>query len=171
LQASGGTNFVVHSPNITVELSREGKIVGVVHGDKKTSWGLRAETSLAGCQIEGAVESQEEKNGGVRFKKRLTCHVEGSRKEGWLIEEFQPAKESVRWDVQLKGEGSPWSTAITTRLQIPNAERAKFWTAWGDPGPEAPEKAWQDPLVLSALSDRKFWYGAHYYQYEEPRIP
>jgi len=164
--ASGGTNFIVRSPNITVELSREGKIVRVVHEEKKISWSLRGETSLAGCQIEGAVESEEEKNGGVRFKKHLTCQVEGSRKEGWLIDEFQPAKESVRWDIQLKGAGSPWSTAIETRLQIPDAERVKFWTAWGDPRP-AHDAAWRDPLVLSSLSDRKFWYGTPYYQYGE----
>ena len=66
-----------------------------------------------------------------------------------MIERFVPTKDSVRWEVEIRGAGAPWTTDIATRLksaacrsaQVPRAPpeldrpQRLFWTAWSDPGP------------------------------------
>ena len=141
----GTANYLIHFSQITVELSRDGKIVGVVLGKKEIAWHVLGQTHLAGCRVEGPVESQKEKDGGVRFKKSLVCAVNGTRREVRLVEDFFPTKDSVRWEMQLEGVGSAWSTAIETTLSFPKAEEAKFWTTWSDPR----------PTTLAGTEDRK----------------
>ena len=132
----GASDYLVRSPGITVELSREGEIMNVVLGQEKVAWHVLGRTSLAGCRVEAPVHSDQKEGGGVRFKKRLSCDVSGARKEVWLVEHFFPTKDSVRWEMEILGQGSPWSTATETRLQFPDVGTKKFWTAWGDPQPE-----------------------------------
>ncbi len=195
-QASGGVRpgraadvaYRIHSPNITVELSREGELVGAVLGKKGIRWPLQGGTSLAGCRVEGTVESEERKDGGVRFKKNFAGKVGGARREVTIFETFSPTKDSVRWELRLGGHGPAWSTAIETQLEFAGAEGKKFWTPWGSPQPDpawmktakwpevfnkslkwfdAPEgPKWDDPLTLTAFQDRLLYYGAVYYRYD-----
>jgi hypothetical protein len=174
--AFGASDYLVHSPGITVELSRQGEIMNVVLGQERVAWPVLGRTSLAGCRVEGPVESDKKEGGGIRFKKRLACDIGGARKEVRLVEDFLPAKDSVRWEMELEGQGPPWSTAIETRLQFPNLGTKKFWTAWGDPQsveirakrPPSAHPDWEDPLTLATFQDRKLWYGAPYYRYDLP---
>jgi hypothetical protein len=192
VSGSGTANQVkpayrVQSPNLTVELSREGEIVGLVLEKKQIRWLVQGQTSLAGLRRAGAVEVEERKEGGVRFKKTLVGEAGGARKEVTLYESFFPTKDSVRWEMRLDGHGAAWSTAIETRLDFAGATEKKFWTAWGDPEPDDPRlktepwpevfyeslkwfdakegPKWGDPLVLTAFRDRTFYYGSVYYQY------
>jgi hypothetical protein len=182
------TAYRVQSPNLTVELSREGEIGGLVLGKKGIRWPVQGGTSLAGCRVEGAVQVEERKDGGVRFTKTLAGEAGGARKEVTLFESFFPTKDSVRWEMRLDGHGPAWSTAVETHLEFAGATEKKFWTAWGDPQPDDPwiksEKwpevfykslkwfeakegpKWGDPLILTAFRDRTFYYGAVYYQYD-----
>jgi hypothetical protein len=177
LPALGASGYAIHSPDLTVELARDGKIVGVVLGNKKIRWSALGQTALAGCRIEGKVESERQRDGGVRFKKRLLCDGEGVRREVRLVEVFVPTQDSVRWEMELDGQGPPWSTAIETRLHFPNVTTKRFWTAWGDPRPDedadpswGADPSWQDPLTPTDFPDRVLWYGAPYYKYDRPRI-
>jgi len=174
---SGASDYAVRSSDITVELSRNGKIAGVVLGNRKIRWNLLGQTELAGCRVEGKVESGQEKDGGVRFEKRLVCDADGTRREVRLVEVFFPTKDSVRWEMELHGQGPPWSTAIETRVHVPNSQTKRFWTAWGDPRPDenpdpswGADPSWRDPLTPTAFADRVLWYGAPYYRYNKPRI-
>jgi hypothetical protein len=179
--------FRIESPNLTVELSRQGEIVGLTLGKKQIRWLVQGRTSLAGCRLEGTTQAEERKGGGVRFTRTLVGESGGVRKEVTLYESFFPTKDSVRWEMRLDGHGAAWSTAIETQLEFAGAARKKFWTAWGDPEPddptlmaepwpavffkslkwfEAPEgPKWGDPLVLTAFRDRTLYYGSVYYQY------
>jgi hypothetical protein len=179
--------YRVQSPNLTVELSREGEIVGLVLGKKGIGWPVQGRTALAGCRVEGAVQVDERKDGGVRFTKTLVGDAGGVRKEVTLYESFFPTKDSVRWEMRLDGHGAAWSTAIETHLEFSRPAEKKFWTAWGDPEPDDPQMKtepwpdvfykslkwfeakdgpkWGDPLVLTAFRDRTFYYGSVYYQY------
>jgi hypothetical protein len=183
--------YRIHSPSITVELSREGNIVGAALGENGVRWPLRGGTSLAGCRVEGPVEGEEENNGGVRFRKRFTGEVGKARREVTLFESFFPTKDSVRWEIRLDGHGPMWSTAIETHLEFSGVDEKKFWTSWGSPQPDAawmksakwPEvfyknlewfnakegPKWDDPLTLTAFRDRTFYYGAVYYRYDRSR--
>jgi hypothetical protein len=181
--------YRVQSPNLTVELSREGEIMGLVLGKKGIVWPVQGRTSLAGCRVEGAVQVDERKDGGVRFTKTLVGELNGARKEVTLYESFFPTKDSVRWEMRLDGHGAPWSTAVETHLEFSRPKDKKFWTTWGDPEPDKPSMktegwpgvlfgawklldikegpSWSDPLVLKDFRDRSFWYGAVTYDYSQ----
>jgi len=195
-QVSGGgaasdakAAFRIQSPNITVELSHEGNVVGVVMGKKGIRWPVRGGTSLVGCSVGGAVLVDERKDGGVRFTKTLAGDFGGARREVTLYESFFPTNNSVRWELRLDGHGSPWSTPIETHLEFAGAAEKKFWTSWGDPEPDKPQLRtegwpgvlfgafrlldskegphWNDPLVVKPFRDRSFWYGAVTYDYSQ----
>ncbi len=175
--ALGASHYILRSPGLTLELSRDGKIVGAVLGKSKLKWDTLGETALAGCRVEGNVESGQERGGRIQFKKNLRCDAGGTPRELRLVEDFIPTKDSVRWEIELDGQGPPWTTPIETRLHIPNPESKKFWTTWGDPRPDAdPEVGWvddpewQDPLVPTPFPNRTLWYGAPYYRYDRPRV-
>lgn len=195
--AVGGTNstsreqpaFRVQSPNMTVELSRDGEITGLTLGKKGIVWPVEGRTALKGCRVEGPVKSEEGKDGGIHFIKTLAGEFEGVRKEATLYECFTPTKDSVRWEIRIEGQGAPWSTPIETHLQFARPSAKQFWTSWGDPEPDKPwaklegwpgvlfgawkaldakeGPAWADPLVLKPFRDRSFWYGAVTYDYSQ----
>ncbi len=74
-----------------------------------------------------------------------------------LVERFLPAKDSVRWEIEIRGEGGPWTTEITTRLKYADAKDRLFWTVWSDPEQRA--GSWRDPLVLQPFADRVWSYN------------
>ena len=143
--ALGASHYTVRSSGISLDLSRDGRIVGAVLGNNKIKWNALGETELSGCRVNGKVESDQAKDGKVRFKKRLLCDVGGTQREIRLIEEFIPTKDSVQWEITVDGQGSPWTTPIKTHLHIASPQTKKFWTTWGDPRPDAdPEVGWVD---------------------------
>ncbi len=198
-RASGGTGgaapppavFRIQAPGILVELSQEGEITGLGLGEKKVRWAVAGGTSLTGCRREGPVEAQKLENGGVRFTKRLAGDIGGASRRVTLFESFFPTKNSVRWEIRLETQGSPWSTPIETRLQFAGAMEKRFWTTWGDTHPDAAWKmnpifrqwfnkawnlvatskdpGWNDPFTFLSFPDRTFWYGSPYYRYDNPR--
>ena len=146
-------------------------------GNRKLRWNLVGETALAGCRVAGVIESSPGKDGSIRFQKHLLCDTHGTQRQLRLAESFIPTPDSVRWEIDVDGQGPPWTTAIETRLHLAHPETQKFWTAWGDPRPDTDREIgwindpdWQDPLVPTAFPNRTLWYGAPYYRYERPRV-
>src|ERR1039457_1503834 len=86
--------YRVQSPSLTVELSREGEITGLVLGKKGIGWAVQGGTTLAGCRVDGPVQVEERKDGGVRFTRTLVGEMNGARKEVTLYESFFPTKDS-----------------------------------------------------------------------------
>ena len=171
------SKYTLCTSGMTVDLSLNGKIVGVQLRNRNSEWNLLGETALAGCHIAGVIESSQGKDQSVQFRKKLICEVSGTQREARLVERFIPTKDSVRWEIDLDGPGPPWTTAIQTRLHFAKPGTKKFWTTWGDPRPDAdPEigwvddPSWEDPLVPTQFLDRTLWYGAPYYQYGRPRV-
>lgn len=180
--------FRVQSPNLTLELSQEGEITGLVLGKKGIHWPVQGRTALTGCRVEGPVQAEERKD-GIRFTKKLAGDFGGAAKEVTLLESFTPTQNSVRWELHLEGHGAPWSTPIETHLDFSRPRDKKFWTAWGDPEPDKPwlksegwpgvmfgawksldvkeGPPWADPLVVKPFSDRSLWYGAVTYDYSQ----
>lgn len=174
--------YEVNSPAVTMRLSANGQIMAVGLGPHKTMRHVRGQTLIQGCSIEGRVKATKLDSGGVRFEKHLKCQ---ESHELLLVEEFLPTQESIRWQVQLEGKGSSWSTAIETRLKWLDVKGAQFWTTWGDDSPETAganagliisernssqetwvdflEHRWRDPLVPRAFRNIELWYGGHPY--------
>ncbi len=157
------TSYVVKTPNLRIRLSpSEGKIVGIVLGKETTERPVTGETVLAGCRLEGA-RSQRLAGGGVEFKKNYVDKTGQHRAA--VVERFLPTGNSVRWEIEVRGSGEPWSAPIETSLTWPEPRASLFWTAWGDPRPNGAD--WTNPLRPAEWADRDFLYGGHSY-FKEP---
>jgi len=148
--------YEVHSRALTVRLSADGEIVGVTMGDQKLERAVHGLTTLAGFQTQGDVTARKLAGGGVEFERALVSAKLGKRCQ--LVDRFQPTKYSVRWEIEIRGDGAPWSAAISTRLQYPDVPGRLFWTAWSDPDHRS--DAWHDPLVFRPMTFASWTYGS-----------
>jgi len=179
--------YMISSGDISIELSSDGEITSVTLKDKKIKRNLFGNTNLAGCGFQGKIVSKRLRVGGVEFTKNLVD--KRNCRQCTLTERFIPAKDSLRWEVEIWGQGEAWSTPIKTQLNYPHVENAKFWTAWADARHGkiarmsnteqiaqgilpvvADDSNWSDPLIPVPFSNMKLWYGAPYYEYNNPRI-
>ncbi len=145
------------SGDIAVSLSPRGEVTGIAfRGTGGPQRDVRMRTIIQGCEEKGEVVSRAVDGGGVEFERPLSQGKSSSRCV--LRERFTPAESSIRWEVEVRGEGDPWSAPIASEISWPRPEKARFWTAWGDPRP-APANEWVDPLVPVRFLDREFLYG------------
>ena len=151
----GPKQFEVAAAGITVELSADGQIVGVVLGEKKLHRALRGGTSLARCRAEGKPASKKLGGGGLEFTRTVDCPSQNQH--CLVVERFLPTSSSIRWEVEIRGAAGPWTTNITTALQYPASEESRFWTAWSDP--ENRSDGWRDPLVLMPFRNATWTYA------------
>lgn len=151
----------VRSSKLRLELSRDGAISGAQWGGINRQ--LSGSTQLAGCTAAGRAPSRR-LGQAVEFERILVCGDHRAR----IIDRFSPLREGVRWRVEVRAEGGPWTTAIETRLRYPATRDVRFWTAWADPSPV--DRNWRDPLVTMPLSDRKLFYGAPPYSSGDKRM-
>ncbi|MFH1007487.1 MAG: hypothetical protein V1800_08300 [Candidatus Latescibacterota bacterium] len=177
--------YVVKSKDVNVKLSDQGEITGVTFGFRNLDRDVSGFTRLEDCVVKD-VGATNLPDGGMAFTKTL-FHEKGKRTLT-LIEHFIPNAASIRWEIEIKGDGPSWSAPIQTRLRYPATEEVTFWTAWADPrGKEIGTLAnhgsiadaivpnenvgghWADPLVSVPMRDVLFYYGAPYYEYTDPK--
>ena len=160
---TGENSCTVSGGGIAVEISNQGKIVGVTLGRKKIKRALQGYTALAQCEMKGPLTSAKLPNGGLEFRTPLS--FQRGYRAATLIERFLPTTDSVRWEIDIEcgatrlpwppfSDTEPWSTAIETHLRWPEAKSAKFWTAWGDDlsskvveAMDSSGMGWTDPTV------------------------
>ena len=178
--------YSVKSKGITLKISQRGEIVGALLGSKNLDRDLKGMTLLNGCKIGEKVEKHEIAGGGLKFIKSLVRESDKHRFS--LTESFLPTTDSIRWEIEITDDGKPWSTAIETRLQYPVTKNVTFWTAWADPRDKntgiVPDNEsfanalisgkitagdWADPLISIPVHDALFYYGAPYYEYNNPQ--
>ena len=150
------TKYRVSSAGLTVRLSADGEIVGVVMGDRKLERRVHGATRLSGCETQGNVSARKLAKGGMEFERTVASPKLGRKCQ--LVERFLPAKNSVRWEIEIRSDGEPWTTAISTRLQYPEIADRTFWTAWSDP--EHRNDGWRDPLVFRPMTSSTWTYGS-----------
>ena len=179
--------YEVAAPNLVVQLDENGCITGILLGGKKLSRPAAGGTEIAGCRIAGKVGHKSLSGGGVEFTRKLAGG--GGNQACVLTDRFTPSKESVRWEIEIQGEGEPWTAPIQTRLEYPaTSHAARFWAPWSDPrlgavkppkdeggvanavSPPGLEHNWADPLLPRQFTNATLWYGAPYFRYSEPRI-
>ena len=51
----------------------------------------------------------------------------------------------LQWDIEIKGNGKPWSVPIETVLNWDKHEAIQFWTTWPDNQIKQEAAEWQDP--------------------------
>jgi hypothetical protein len=107
LTVFAASQFVIRSHDLSVEISSQGQIVGVLLGNEKIKWNVQGQTKLTGCRVEGPVDSEKGNDGVVRFKMKLLCDSDQTRREVRLVEVFSSTRDSVRWEMELDGKGRP----------------------------------------------------------------
>jgi hypothetical protein len=163
----GPAVYEVRGPGLALKLSGQGEIVGAVLGPKAVEWPLVGRTALADCQRSGEVAAARLGDGGVEFRCMLVHCTTNARCA--LVERFRPTADSVRWEIELKADGPPWSTAIGTQLHRPATPQSRFWTAWSDP--EQRDDGWRDPLEMRRPADRVWSYQGEWVAGDNIAIP
>lgn len=180
-------SHVVEIHNLRVHLSDRGEIVEMGHGPALALKEIRASTRIDGCQSTGKVTHRIVAGGGIKFDETLVRIKDGRKLT--KVETFTPSADSIRWEVEIIDQGSPWSEPIQTVLQYPVNEQTRLWTAWADPRngsladtprdelvaqgivPRVLASAdWADPLVPIKPIDATLHYGAPHYTYEKPQL-
>jgi hypothetical protein len=177
--------YVVRTKGLSVELTGAGRVAGLVIGPARLRKAVTGGTELAACETVGKTIVRTKPGGAIEFEKTLKNKTGDSCR---LIERFSPAPDSIRWEIEVLGSGKPWTTAIETRLQYPDAAKARFWSPWGDSrqgafakmeksaqeaGGLVPAVAvgdWSDPLVPMAFTDATLSFGAPAFRYEDPGL-
>ena len=188
--APASLSLNVPGGGLGVRLSDDGRIIDMTIGPKHIKRPIAAETMLAGCQREGEVAARQ-LDGGIEFTKHLLHTATGDRCV--LVERLRPTGNSIRWEIEIRGQGKPWSTAVETCVQYPVARTTRFWTTWSDSGLAVPGGTFQGngararrrlrrnhwpsntpagPIrsVPMPLRNTKFYYGAAYYGPAHPDI-
>ncbi len=161
--AGGSPAFQLNAKGIEVELSAAGEISGVTAGGRKIS--LSGRTSLAGCTQAGAAQEEKLPDGAIQFTRNFKDNASG--RSLTAVDRFKPSGDSVRWEIEIVSDGSPWTTDIVTELQYPATAATRFWTAWADPvwstwsDTDKQTGEWRDPLVLQPLVDANWTYGGY----------
>ena len=186
--AAGGSDrreHIVRAKNLSLELTGDGHIAGLIIGKGGLRRMISGGTFLAGCKPVGKTVVRGKSGGILEFEKTL-ANQQGDTCR--LIDRFMPTPTSIRWEIEVFGQGKPWSTAITTQVKYPNAAGTKFWAPWGDSRqgafgkmekraqeaigviPAAPVGDWADPLIPMPFTDASLWFGAPAFRYDDPGL-
>jgi NPCBM/NEW2 domain/Chitobiase/beta-hexosaminidase C-terminal domain len=153
--------YTVQTKNLSLSLSADGRIVAAAMFAEKQSVELEGFTTLDSCQTVGETTAKRLPNGGVEFLRRLADS--SGQNKCRLLERFSPTANSIRWEIEIRGEGKPWSCPIETHINWPEPDNSRFWTAWADP---ECKKGWNDPLESQPFKDMSLWYGQHSFEAE-----
>ncbi len=197
LSSGAQPGYLIRCKDLAVRLSGNGEIVGIQIGKNGVEKKMTALSSVEGCSQQGKTRVRKNKNGGLEFSGTLTSDsLSGGDENSCVVtEKFFPTRNSIRWVMEIRGQGKPWSAAINTGFNYPANKQTRFWTTWGAPpfdsasaDPSLREKLrpvaggsidsvfigpgnnqWTDPLQEIPFPDTAFYYGLPYFTYEHPR--
>ena len=160
----------VRSPQIAVHIDSEGEVDLLRNGHGDT-FPLQANTALEGCATEGLAKVSKVVGGGIEVRRILEC--EGGAHQVSIVERFTPTPTSIRWAVELRSAGEPWSTPIKTAISYKISPHTRFWTAWSNPDPGTGVRddiTWKDPLTTRPMRDELWYYGGPAFDIKRPTI-
>ncbi|MEI6673802.1 MAG: hypothetical protein WCO57_01355 [Verrucomicrobiota bacterium] len=162
----------IATTGLTVSLAADGRVVGATLGNPRSARALTAATVLAGCRRDGATVMRKLADGSVTFQSHWV--QPDTPNACVLVERFAATPNSVRWELEIRGDAAPWSTEILTQLDYPANPQTRFWAAWADPAqvnrPWFKSGGWSDPLTAMPLQDAAFDYGAPAFRTDNPRV-
>lgn len=130
--AAVGQELRVQTSGLGVQLSPHGEITALQFGQETALRPMRGEILLQNCRVQGTPTCRALAGGGYEFTREW--RESAGPGQCLVTERFLPRPASLRWEVEIRGTGQPWSTPIETRLAYPlKAAPALFWTAWSDP--------------------------------------
>ena len=123
--------YEVSARDLTVGITGQGHILALKLGFNKADIPFHACTVLDSCIQKGSAAHHSLDSGGVEFSR--TYVQERTAFQCTVVDRFIPTKSSIRWEVEIVGSESPWSTPIETQLSWLSPSRLSFWTAWDTP--------------------------------------
>jgi hypothetical protein len=157
------TKYEIKSKNIELGLSGDGQISGVKLGKNKLFYAMKGHTELALCRKSTPVSAKKLDNGGIEFSYSL--EKERNNEKCKVTERYYPTSNSIRWELEIEGNSTPWTSAINSSFYWPKTETSKIWLPWGNPDGKAikaewdREFEWQDPLVSVPFYNQTFNFG------------
>lgn len=162
--------YQVHVPDLDLELSADGRIIGLAFGPQSSVQKVEGGTQLSGCQTEGTVKASRLAGGGVEFTRVVG---KDAQHRCTVVQRFFPTTNSVRWEVQIHSDGPDWSASVLTTLKWPAPEKLLTWASWQEPvaSPVATNSpmTWHDPLVPRPFTNRVWTYGESFDGKRKPR--
>lgn len=155
--------YEVKSKTIELSLSDDGQITGVKLGKNKLFYALKGHTELALCKRTTDVSAKKLDNGGIEFSYSLEKELANEKCN--VTERYYPTANSIRWELEIEGRSSPWTSPINSAFYWPKTETTKIWLPWGNPDGKAikaewdREFEWQDPLVSVPFYNQTFNFG------------
>ena len=179
------------SSSTTAEFSANGELLALIVGKNRLP--IQNQTRLLGCTKNSLPVVKKLPNGGIEIAVQWKHRLEGH--EATLTERFLPtAHDSIRWELEVQGHDTPWTTPIQFGFQYLDAsEQTRFWSAWSDPRcnqsrPNIDAEAvinaengaavalfnaggnWGDPLLPQPLSSVRLYYGLTPMTFDQPGI-
>jgi hypothetical protein len=178
--------FILKSKQLTIELNQQGKVTGVTFNRTGLHKPVVAYTTIEGFTStnDKVIPLADKKS--IRFAHAL--YSDSLRQSCTLMETFSSTPNSIRWEMEITGGGSPFSAPIKTVVQYPAGKDSRFWTSWGAPQFDSAncdpqllatlspyknktaEKGWMDPLVPVPFSKQTLYYGAPPFEYTDPKV-
>ncbi|KRF42979.1 hypothetical protein [Paenibacillus sp. Soil787] len=114
-----------------------------------------------------------------------------NKREVQMTERFQPSSSGVRWETELWTDyEEPFTAPVISEIRCDSVEWPNYWATWADHRPDGPDTvgdpwavanadldavkdlrfSWQDPLIPRKAESRRFWYGAPYFEEDNPRL-
>jgi len=133
---------------------------------------VTGQTTLPGCKLSGKTKVIKNQR-SVSFER---LYIDSAGHHATVSETFAPAGKNVSWQVNIKSDDAPWTTAIVSGLQTKDTKNTLFWTALGTPdssienldpslaakietSKSANSSFWHDPLVPFGFVNRHWHYG------------
>jgi hypothetical protein len=173
----------INSGALSAETSENGLVSLQTLKNPKFNFPVNIFTSIEGCEVQGDVTTIRVSGNIIKYKKLLKNNSTGS--SCYLTERFTQGKNSIHCDIQINGTGTPWTAKIQTNIVYKATKSSGIWAPWGDPriskssfpingmlnvDKVTPEQNWTDPLLPRSFFNDTLFYGAPYFQYENPGI-
>ena len=180
---ANGDPFILKSKTITIELSKQGRVTGITFNKNAVHTSVIAFTAIESFVSTKDIALPAADKKSIRFEHHL--YSDSLKQSCTLIEIFMATANSIRWEIEITGAASAWSSVIKTVVQYPAGKESRFWTSWGEPQFDSagcdPQliaslspyknkpvtKTWLDPLVPMPFSNSTLYYGAPPFDYKD----
>jgi len=133
---------------------KDGKIKGSISSSKSGRY-FFLETTLPQTKSAGSAEIVF--NNSERIITKQTIRYFDN--ECTVINTVTKKAYGLQWDIEIKGNGNPWTAPVETVLQWDKNDAIQFWTTWPNNQIQSGAPEWQDPFETSPLQNLSLVYG------------
>lgn len=143
---------VIKNDGLKIILSKDGTITDLKPGVNE-NYSLNAFTRLDKCKQIVATMKKKVPD-GVEYSRMLEDSI-GNRCR--VVDRFLSDTDGLVWEIEIHGDGNPWSTPIETVFNYPKTQNSLFWTSWTAMSESADK--WEDPFEMKPFNDLVLTYG------------